>query len=442
MNRLKSQFTLTCGSCLSTFLPLIMMLLILLGCQTAPRPTIPSTTPPSSPTPPPSAGRLAYIGGDGNIYVTDADRLDTIALTDDATTAYEGQGLSYQRLAWSPEGKLAYASVRRRGAMAQSRLYVVDAPGQTARLVGQSADHFVIYLYWSPVACLDRPDCRRLAYLIEETDDIALRLVTMERGRLDNQRLGGGWPFYFSWAADGRSMIWHIGHRQPQAKLARHDLDQAVTETLATPPGNFLAPAWSPQNGTWLGVVEEGQAQILQKLGDGEAQTVTPAAEGDVAFVWSPDGQQVAYAVRRYATDPFYGPIHLFDVAGGETTRLTDLGLRVLAFFWSPDGHHLAYLTRQVLPETEWMQWRVYHLAEDEDRGFDTFQPTPQMRFIVVSFNQYAQSHRFWSPDSRYLVYAAQDGQERRVWLVDTWAEKGSSPLPISTGSMGFWSWR
>jgi hypothetical protein len=65
------------------------------------------------------------------------------------------------------------------------------------------------------------------------------------------------------------------------------------------------------------------------------------------------------------------------------------------------------------------------------------------MRFAIHSFNQYAQSHRFWSPDGRYLVYADRDrALVERVWLVDTWAERGADPIPVDAGSIGFWSWK
>ena len=121
---------------------------------------------------------------------------------------------------------------------------------------------------------------------------------------------------------------------------------------------------------------------------------------------------------------------------------MTDESLHILAFFWSPDGEKLGYLTRQVLPKAEWMQWRVYNLATGRDRGFKSFQPSLQMRFIMVSFNQYAQSHRFWSPDSRYLVYGHRNEEAgaEQVWLVDTLSEENNS-IYIDDGTMGFWSW-
>ncbi|MCA9967218.1 MAG: hypothetical protein KC423_23380, partial [Anaerolineales bacterium] len=51
---------------------------------------------------PQSAGQLAYIGGDGNVYVVSPERLEEkTAVTTDAQSAREGAGLSYHRLAWS-----------------------------------------------------------------------------------------------------------------------------------------------------------------------------------------------------------------------------------------------------------------------------------------------------------------------------------------------------
>jgi hypothetical protein len=86
----------------------------------------------------------------------------------------------------------------------------------------------------------------------------------------------------------------------------------------------------------------------------------------------------------------------------------------------------------------------VYDLAQNQDRGFKAFNPSLQMRFVIASFNQYAQSHRFWSPDGRYLVYASRNEilRQEQVGLVDTWAEDGPQTIVVAGGSMGFWSWQ
>ena len=64
------------------------------------------------------------------------------------------------------------------------------------------------------------------------------------------------------------------------------------------------------------------------------------------------------------------------------------------------------------------------------------------MRFALHSFDQYAQSHRFWSADGRYLVYAGRDSMAvDRVWLVDTWADRGADPILVDEGTLAYWSW-
>ena len=125
----------------------------------------------------------------------------------------------------------------------------------------------------------------------------------------------------------------------------------------------------------------------------------------------------------------------------GEARQLTGNTFRVNGFFWSPDGQKLAYL-HQVATEESWLQWRVVDLTTGVERGYNVFTPSYQMRYVIASFDQYAQSHRFWSPDGRYLVYADQDKDRvERVYLVDTLAERGTPPIFIDEGTIGFWSW-
>jgi TolB protein len=431
---------------------LTLLASVLLGCRANPWSDLLSLTTTENspafidtPTADQNNPRLAYIGGDGNIYVTTIDRSTTIAVTSDATAAAESPGYSYHRLSWSPDGRLAFAGVTRSSDEATSVLYVANSPSDPPQVVGRSDEHFVIYIYWSPLPCPDRPACRRLAYLIEEGDSISLRLVEMDGEKVENERLGRGWPFYFSWAPNSHHIIWHTGgarRHNPEAQLALYDVDRNALQLLPFEPGLFLAPAWSPQGEQWLGVSAEGQVDSLQNFGGSQPVTLTTAPDGQVVFAWSPQGDRVAYAARENPNDPFYSAVNIFDLPTGETQRVTPVGFRTLAFFWSPDGQRLAYLTRQPLFDSVWMQWRVYNLSENKDRGFKMFRPSFQMNFMVSSFNQYAQSDRFWSPDSRYLVYADRDQTlVERVWLIDTWAEDGSQAILVDKGAIGLWSW-
>ena len=401
--------------------------------------------PKASSVAPEGAGRLAYVGADGNVYITNADRTSKVAVTDNATAPFEAPGLSYQRISWSQDNQLAYAAVTRSNEKTTSKLYVLETSGKTPQLVGQSSDHFVIYIYWSPVPCPERPKCRRLAYLIEEDGNIALRLVEINGDNVENQRIGIGWPYYFSWASHGESILWHINgtHRfDENAQIALYNLVEQDSRPFPYEPASFMAPAWSPTEELWLGVSSDTVSDQLQIFGQETPNTLADVPKGGAAFVWSPSGDQVAYALRENSTDPFFGPIYVYDVDTGKSTQITDVGLHPVAFFWDPAGQRIGYLTRLSMPGTSWMQWRVYDLGQNLDRGFKAFNPSLHMRYIMSSFNQYAQSHRFWSPDGRYLVYGEQDDARRdQVWLIDTWSEDGLNSILVDSGTMGFWSW-
>jgi TolB protein len=398
------------------------------------------------------AGRLAYIGADGNIYITTPELDEHFTVTKDATAPPEGPGLSYPRVSWSPDGQLAYASVIRDGNDAQARLYVAEAPDAPARLVGHSDQHFVIYIYWSPTACPEKPECSRLSYLIEEPEGIALHIVDTGAGGTTNNVVGYGWPFYYSWSPDGKYMLWHTGGSarfNEEARLARFSIKNRQVDTLRADPGLFIAPAWSPLGEEWLLVTTQDERdQLLRsqaaQTGNLEIEKILATAEDKhMVFSWSPEGDKIAYSLLRNGDGLIFGPIQVYDLETGETKQITAPSFDISGFFWSPDGERIAYLSRLALRDETWMQWRVYDLAGDLDRGFAAFNPSYQMRYVVSSFNQYAQSHRLWSPDGRYLVYADQDdARVERIWMVDTFAERGTDPILVAEGSMGFWSWK
>ncbi|MCL7452756.1 MAG: hypothetical protein M8467_06875 [Anaerolineae bacterium] len=440
------------GFALLTLMAALLAALSGLGSAQLPRP--PSPTQPGAGS---GAGWLAYIGADGNVYVVDAGLQSRLAITRDATAPAEGSGRSYHRLAWSRENQLAFAAVVRSGSQAAGQLYVLDRPDASPRAIAQDPDHFFIYISWSPGSCSGRRACSQLAYLVEGKDGVDLHLVSLDARRWLDRLAGTGRPFYFSWAPAGQEagslMAWHTGAEEPLAgppRLALYDVAQHQARTLAIAPGSFLAPAWSPEGRHWLAVSREGaENQLLLLEADRPVQVIT-AAQNELTFSWSPDGRYIAYAARARAQDPFYGPVRLLDLSTGRAAQLTAGAFRIRGFFWAPvtdrsngERHRLAYLTWLDLPGGEWSQWRVVDVDSGEDRGFAAFNPTPLMRFAIHSSSQYAQSHRFWSPDGRYLVYADRD--ERgvdRIWLVDTRAAPGSDPILVANGPLAYWSHR
>jgi WD40 repeat protein len=399
---------------------------------------LPASRPPTRP-----AGRLAYIGADGNVYIAAPDLGTSFQVTHDATVPAEGDGLSYHRIAWSPDGSLAFAAVERSGATARGRLYAVRTLTDTPHLIAEAPSHFVIYTYWSPAPCLNPGACPGgLVYLISEDDAVALHHVTWQNNAVADRTLANGRPFYLSWSPGGEQIVWHTGD-----ELALLTLGGERAQPIPAPSPAFSAPAWSPSGDRWLAVVRDSGADVLTSFSGSGPTPLFPFDAAEIAFSWSPDtspgGSTVAYAIREQPTDPFYSPVHLLDPDSGETRRLTPTAFRPLAFFWSPDGRRLAYLSWLDLPQETWAQWRTIDVATGEDRGFAAFRPSPLMHFALHSFTQYAQSHRFWSPDGRYLVYAARnDAGTDGIWLVDTFSPRGTDPTFLAPGSLAYWSFQ
>ena len=77
----------------------------------------------------------------------------------------------------------------------------------------------------------------------------------------------------------------------------------------------------------------EDRLLIVMDLASGQKETV--AAVGDEpAFVWAPDGRQLAIAANR-GESGLYDDVALMDTRSG---AIQPLGVSVLAFFWTPDS--------------------------------------------------------------------------------------------------------
>ena len=407
----------------------------------------------------PEPGHLAYIGSDGNLYVVAGELNEHVQITTDATTAIGTLGRSYHRIAWSSENLLAFAAVERRpDQSARSELYITEVDGYDGEdsvgsrnfaLVGESDSNFVIYTYWRPGSeSCTKPACAELVYLIEEEEEIVLRYVRpvpTDPTTVLNTPIGRAWPFYFSWAPNGETILWHQNGGRLDASNATygvHSVESEQTGPLAIRPGLLLAPAYSPANPDHFALVN-GENELI--LVEGAEQTViVSGAAGDIAFAWSPNGGHLAYAVRNRLYDPFYQSIWTYDLTDRSTEQMIDVGLRPVGFFWAPDSTKLGYLQRMEVGNDEWYQWRVVEIDSLADVGFKPFNPTPQMRFVVSSFGQYAQSHRLWSPDSRHLIYfeRSREGVDK-IWRIDTTADDdGREPEWVADGSLAFYSWR
>jgi TolB protein len=156
-----------------------------------------------------------------------------------------------------------------------------------------------------------------------------------------------------------------------------------------------------------------------------------------------------------------FGELKLLEAETGLLETLSEK--LVICFFWSPDGKYIAYLTpslerdegdvsslgadvfvsSQVQPQkiqrgSFLLELRVIDVTTKEDRRLATFTPT----FLFLDqflpfFDQYALSHRVWSPDSTAIVLPITNADNTRQ--VTVFGLDGTVTA-VAEGDTPFWS--
>lgn len=382
---------------------------------------------------PPSVNRLVVLGDDGNIYTIRRDGSERQALTSDASSDH-----LYRQPTWSPAvDRVAWVEIDSRGSEVSSALLTSRLDGRDQTRAATPFPAF--YISWSP-------DSRRLAYLSNWTDGLALRLVDVAAGGHEATTLDQGQPLYFSWAPDSQRLLTHVG----TDRLALLSLD-GTQSPLGAAPAAFAAPQWSPDGSQLFYAVREGAGQRLVVADpEGAQQHAITEFDGIISFTLSPDHRQIAYAItpEPIGTAAF-GPLYLADMDTNKTRELS--AEPVLAFFWSPDSRSLIFLrferhapvtpAPQAAPlrqEQLWLRWHIW----DGTRTFPLSLFSPSDTFLLDYlrfFDQYAQSMTLWAPDSSAFVYAGLGETGLNGIWVHPVAE-GSQPTRVTRGVFAAWS--
>lgn len=400
--------------------------------------------PPTTPEPTPLPGRIAFIDRDGQVMTIDPDGRNGRSLTN--------AGFSHQFPAWAPDGQ-------RLAVIGRNDIYLLHdhpEPEEAISLYSSSRQN-PFYLYWSP-------DGGSLSFLANEPQrGIGLRLV--QTGEPYNERLlTTGNPFYWQWVDDGRRLFIHSDGSGPTARLAflPTESGNGAEERIAS-PGRFQAPGISANGRYWAYAQDSGDGISWLVINDRETgEQWSQRHTGMVAVGWSPLGSKIAFSAGLDAqANTFWGPLRLLDAETGEATILSDN--MVLAFFWSPDGRYLAIIysgennrasgiiARQKengrpAPLARLNNQRpiaqfnlaVINIETGEQRELGAFSPT---RLFVGQFlpffDQYARSHRLWSPDSAAIVLPV---IENGVSRVKVFPITGDPALDLGRGEMPFWS--
>lgn len=402
-----------------------------------------AVSPPTMPEPTQHPGRIAFVDRDGQVVTIDPDGRNGRSLTNAAFT--------HQFPAWSPDGS-------RLAVIGREAIYLLHDHQEAEEAISlyRSNRQNPFYLYWSP-------DGRSLSFLANEPQgSIGLRLVQTD-APYDERLLATGSPFYWQWLGDGRTLFIHTGGNGPMARLAFLPAESEIQpEDNIAPPGQFQAPGVSANGRFWAYAQDQSDGMSWLVIEDKESgEQWSQRHTGMVAMSWSPVGSRLAFSNGLDERIPsFWGPLRLFDAESGEATILSDN--TVLAFFWSPNGRFLATIQSNsgnrsfgVIaglkengrpPLAKGSAQRPIHqflltvidVETGETRDLATFGPT---RLFVGQFlpffDQYALSHRLWSPDSAAIVLPLIENGVNRVKVFPI---NGEAPLDLGRGDMPVWS--
>jgi TolB protein len=392
-------------------------------------------------------GTIAYVDEAGEIHAVlpdgSADRklataepLQPIAFR----PAAEGRNF-FTWPVWSPDAtRLAAFRVTGEGEAIVDSVYIIDVA--TTRVVERYEQPGLrpIYAYWSPSG-------DRLAMLLQLEGGFSLSLWPDEKSGKPRS-IAVGVPFFYDWSKDSHRMLAHLGNDPDSPaghSVTMFELADGKRRAISKSPAVFGPASWSP-DGKWFAhatLGEKNEARLVIADATSAKEKAGVAVSPRVAFNWSPKKPVVAVATTKAPEDPVYQEIRLLDAATGKSSVLRREPIS--AFFWSPDGGDLLLASRDL--ESGAFEWLVVDVATKDVRKLGRFYPSRPQLMVFQYFDQYALSHRVWSPDGREFVFSGAVENDPasphpilspRIYVVDV-----SGKLPprgVGDGHTGFWS--
>jgi TolB protein len=380
-------------------------------------------------------------------FVDPAGRLGTVAPDGSERRVLSAPGATYRFPAWAPDSsRIAAVGIEEN----QGGVYVwADETGAPRASLYSSGNRPPIYLYWSP-------DSREVSFLANDRASLGLWLAAADAASPARQ-IASGQPFYWDWGQDSDQLFIHTGGLDADARLAFLDTGSQRTGENVARPGLFQAPGISA-GGRYLAYAQADgdQFQVVVEDRRSGRRNAVPHL-GLAALGWSPTEQRLAFTSPRIDQLTSAGPLRLLDGETGQVTTLVQD--TVFAFFWSPDGRRIAYLTvesggsspgagrpvglasQPAQPSRLALRLWVVDVASGLQQPVLSFRPSPIfLSQFIPFFDQYALSHRLWSPASDALVLPMMDGSGNSAIHVVS-VESGEA-MRVADGTMAFWSWR
>ncbi len=384
--------------------------------------------------------KVAYVGHDRVLRVHDTRMPDA----EDLVLSVPGLRCTWP--VWSPDGETVafsgYAGAGQGGEMLGVYVTGYETPGPGLIYSnevgsGEIASATPHYCSWSP-------DGARLAFVAQTGRGLTL-FIWNKNSRGNPSVAQDGGPMYFAWSPDSTEIYAH-------SFLEHYLIDVVNKGTPQQFPGRgtqYMSPAWGREEdgiAFFLDGENGKQRLVVINLRDSSARMLTEFY-GLAAVAWRPGYAQLGMVKETIHNTGFYSGLWLIDYQTREEVQLSDDP--ALAFYWSPDGSKAACVTPSDGAEGS-LRFCVVEVESGKTTYLSDFVPSQEQLIHFMFFDQYAQSHPVWSPDSGSLLVCGQLGyrlirselpssESNSVILLD--AEGREAPRDLAGGFVGCWGW-
>lgn len=398
---------------------------------------------------PSTNNRIVLINDEDQIEIVAPDGFARQTLTDE-------KDIFFQFPAWSPDGSQIAAIGSKFNGGGVYALSEIENEAESANLeeLYFSSPQNPFYLYWSP-------DSQQISFLANKPSaGLGLNLLDVADAA-SNRVIATGSPVYWNWTQNSREILLH-SDTQNEARLVLIDQEGRDLVPEIPSPGYFQTPGISSNGRYWaFSQLKDGNTSWLVIQDNQSGKRYEERHAGLLALSWSPNADKLAYISSSLDDNSnAWGPLRLHDTETAETRILSsDL---VLAFFWSPDGEKIAMLTapfsqgfeneQQVKnhksPQSAKInpvqqnphQFKLSVINVNSGAGLQIAEILPSITFMtqfIPFFDQYALSHRLWSPSSDALVLPTIENQENKIIVYQA---NGSKTTEVGRGDIAFWS--